>query len=129
MKHKITKYDIILIVAVLIISMFCLFMSANETFDRFNKSVKIYVNNELYKEYTLTNELYEEIRIGDDEHYNLVVIKKGTVFVIDSSCPDKICEKHNPISKSGEMIVCLPNKVVVRIEGTNDETELDSINQ
>ena len=43
----------------------------------------------------------------------------------NSTCRDHVCEKMGPISKNGEMIVCLPNEVFVQIEG-GKEKEVDN---
>lgn len=50
------------------------------------------------------------------DYYNIVEIKNGMVSVIEASCRNQICVKHSPISRSGESIVCLPNRLVVRID-------------
>ncbi|MGB9856637.1 MAG: NusG domain II-containing protein [Dictyoglomaceae bacterium] len=42
--------------------------------------------------------------------------KKG-VRMVSSPCPDKLCIKQGWINKIGESIVCLPNRVVLRLEG------------
>lgn len=47
---------------------------------------------------------------------NTVQIKNGEVSVIKANCKNQICRKHTAISKVGESIVCLPNKVIVTIE-------------
>ena len=49
--------------------------------------------------------------------YNLVEISGGQVTVTEASCKNQVCVKHSSISRSGESIVCLPNRLVVRIEG------------
>lgn len=41
--------------------------------------------------------------------------KKG-IRMISSPCPDKICIRQGWINKAGETIVCLPNRVVIRLE-------------
>ena len=51
-----------------------------------------------------------------DGSYNLLEIKDGKADIIEASCPDKICVNHHPVSKRGESLVCLPNKVVVEIK-------------
>lgn len=61
---------------------------------------------------------------SDDEctqydNYNEVVIKDGSVYVSDASCKNQVCVKHGPITRSGETIVCLPNRLVVRIENSD----------
>ena len=47
---------------------------------------------------------------------NTVEIKNGRVDVINANCKNQICVKHKQISKKGESIVCLPNKVIVEIK-------------
>ncbi|PMQ02358.1 MAG: hypothetical protein CBR30_01515 [Dictyoglomus sp. NZ13-RE01] len=42
---------------------------------------------------------------------------KYGVRMIASPCPDKLCVKQGWIKKVGESIVCLPNRVVLRLEG------------
>ena len=50
------------------------------------------------------------------------------VRVLDSPCPHKLCVKSGPISRSGETLVCLPNRVVIRIEG-GDERSVDAVSK
>ena len=50
------------------------------------------------------------------DYYNVVVISGGSVSVTEASCKNQVCVKHGTISKTGETIVCLPNRLVVRIE-------------
>lgn len=47
----------------------------------------------------------------------LIRVKDGQVWVEKASCPNKVCVRQGRISKPGETIVCLPNRVVVTIEG------------
>lgn len=47
---------------------------------------------------------------------NTVVIKDSFAYVEKASCKNQICVKHTPINKSGEIIICLPNKVTVEIK-------------
>lgn len=63
--------------------------------------------------------------VPDYEGYHLrVVVKDGSVWVEDSNCPDLICQKHAPISKGGEQIVCLPHRLVVEVTG--EEVQADA---
>lgn len=55
--------------------------------------------------------------IGEGEHTNLLVIRDGTVSVTQASCPDHVCIRRGEVAYNGETIVCLPNKLVVSIEG------------
>ena len=49
-----------------------------------------------------------------------IVVNGGKVWVEDADCPDKICEKTGKIYKKGQAIVCLPNKIVVRVTGKGE---------
>ena len=66
------------------------------------------------------NNLVCNLPLNKDTVYNLehntVVIKKGKVFVKSADCPDQICVKHKAISKCGESIVCLPNRVIIEVK-------------
>ncbi len=55
------------------------------------------------------------------DYYNVVVIRGGKVSVTEASCANQVCVKHGEISRAGESIVCLPNKLMVRIENSSEE--------
>ncbi|MDD6978919.1 MAG: NusG domain II-containing protein [Firmicutes bacterium] len=50
-------------------------------------------------------------------HFNKVRIQDGCAFVTDADCPGKDCINSHRISKCGETILCLPNKLVLKIKG------------
>ena len=52
---------------------------------------------------------------------NVVEISGGTVSVTEASCKNQVCVRHGAISKTGESIVCLPNRLVVRIQSGSAE--------
>lgn len=49
-------------------------------------------------------------------------IAAGAVQVISSPCPQKICIGLGKAHHAGDLLACVPNRVVIRIEG-NDERE------
>ncbi len=49
-----------------------------------------------------------------------VVIQDGEVHVSESPCRAKICVRTGEIFHAGQLIVCVPNKVVVRVIGEED---------
>ena len=65
-------------------------------------------------EYSLSDHINAVIR-SDDGGSNTLHIENGTVWISDASCPDKTCEHQGKISKEGEMIVCLPNRLSISI--------------
>ena len=58
----------------------------------------------------------KELVIEGENGTNRLIVKDGKADVTEASCPDKICVRQNPISRTGETIVCMPNRVIVTIE-------------
>ena len=59
--------------------------------------------------------LDEDISITIGET-NVCEIKDGKAYMKSADCPDQSCVRSHPISEPGENIVCLPNKVILKIE-------------
>ena len=57
---------------------------------------------------------------------NKLVIENGYAFISESNCPDKVCVHSKKISKSGETICCLPNKVLLSVVSKKHETDVIS---
>lgn len=72
-----------------------------------------------------TYSLKKEQKIAIDDT-NVFEIKGGEVKMISATCPDQHCVHQKAISKNGESIICLPNKVVVEIQG-DEQSEFDAI--
>ena len=51
---------------------------------------------------------------------NTISIDNGQVDVIESNCFNQVCVDHDPISRIGEQIVCLPHGLVVEIVQDED---------
>lgn len=78
-----------------------------------------------YGRFPLEQERTERIALPDGS-YNLLVIREGEADVTEASCPDGICVHHKNISRQGEAIVCLPNKVVVEIQN-GEAADVDAV--
>ena len=80
-----------------------------------------------------SNSLPDSVSSSDSdtqkEVCNTVVIKDGTVYMESASCHNQVCVKHSAISLTGESIICLPNKIIVRIEGSKSGGGYDAITQ
>ena len=59
----------------------------------------------------------QEITINGAIGRTIVKIEGRAAQVIHSDCPEKICVKTGKITYVGEIIVCVPNKVVIKIIG------------
>lgn len=85
------------------------------------RRVEISVDGELYGRYDLNED--QEISINKT---NKVQISEGTAKMTWAECPDQICVHHKEISRTGESIICLPNKIVVSIIVGDAKTEDES---
>lgn len=62
--------------------------------------------------------LTEEKKITIDGQYHLTVtLTKDGVSVTESDCPGQDCVHTGRITRAGQSIVCLPEQVVVTLEG------------
>lgn len=57
--------------------------------------------------------------------YNLVVVEGGKAYVSEANCANQICKNSQSISKSGEVITCIPHRLVITIRST--EKEVDAV--
>lgn len=83
--------------------------------------VLVFVDGEEIARYALSQDTC--VTIGDDEHYNTLEISDGSARVTAASCPDGLCRKQGSVHADGEMIVCLPNRLVVEVRGGAAEAD------
>ncbi len=72
----------------------------------------------------LEGQLIREIPLSRDERFsvtgactNVITVSGGKIAVTASDCPGKDCVHRGWISGGGESIVCLPNKMEIRLTG------------
>lgn len=123
---KMKKGDVIIIFVVLLLATLLSFLG---TFSKYSetKSLIVVLNDEVVHEYTFNDSLKKEIIIEDGDHINVINIENGFVTMSEANCPDQVCVKTRPIKKSGEMIVCLPNRLYVKIISGNSSDDIDII--
>lgn len=64
----------------------------------------------------------EEFTLKTDKgNYNTISVKHNSISIIASDCPHKECVKSGWISEPGEMVVCLPYKLIINIEGQGNQ--------
>ncbi|HKL86859.1 MAG TPA: NusG domain II-containing protein [Treponemataceae bacterium] len=59
----------------------------------------------------------------------IVEIAGGQVKITESPCPNQTCIAAPALSHNGEWNACLPNKVIIRIEGESSSDGIDIIVQ
>lgn len=117
------KNDIYLVGIILIIAIGA-FIIINAT-KKDGDKVIIEVDNKVYKELPLDVDTTFEV-VTSAGGTNTIVIENGHVDVIDANCPDKLCVDQKNAEYNGESIICLPNRVVVKVQSSK-ESSVDSI--
>ena len=87
---------------------------------------RISVDGSIIADYPLSQN-FETVIDGYSDGNLRLVIKDGTADVISSTCPDKICVRHRAVSRTGESIICMPNRVVIEIISEDNYQEIDGI--
>lgn len=64
---------------------------------------------------SLVTEPYE-FTLTDERGTNVIRVEPGRIAVIDADCPDRVCVEAGWLSDSASPIVCLPHRLVIRIE-------------
>ena len=111
------KWDLIIIIVLILLSLMPirLLISSNNSGDL--KRVIISVNGEEYESLELNENLNEIIKIEEGLGVNEICIKEREVYMNHSNCTDKVCMRQGKISKVGESILCLPNRVFIELKG------------
>lgn len=79
-------------------------------------------------EHQLDLDTSQEISVVGTIGKTTIKINQRAVQVIYSDCPQQICVNTGKIHRAGEIIVCVPNKVVVKINGKR-KNQFDVITQ
>ena len=117
-KLKKFRFDIILI-ALLISSLVTWLIVWGVTATKSSKKAVITYDNEKIMEVSLDENkeisLYE-LPNGKTLNYKmLIIVEDGSIRVEENDCPNHDCIKEGKKNKVGDVIVCLPNKIVIRI--------------
>lgn len=106
--------DIFVIAVIVVVSVVLMFLPV---FGRADYAV-IYVNGNEFGRFALNSRESETVMVSTDYGFNVVKIENGKVWVTESNCKDKLEMKAGAISRAGQSLVCLPNRMVVTVEGS-----------
>ncbi len=127
MNRKTGKKEIIILIIVFI-ALIAVWLGFRMAKQHTGSLVRISVDGEEYGTYDLNENQEIPIEI-DGEITNTLVIQDGKADMIEADCPDQLCVNMNAISAENETIVCLPNKVVVEVISSEEESAFDTIAQ
>lgn len=131
LKETLTKADIFLIVFLLVASIAGLagiFIVGVQTGPE--KYISIQVNGVESQTIPLDESTEGKLySIKTDYGENIIEIEDQKVHVHSADCPDQLCVHQGDIDKEGQMLVCLPNYLLIEIKSTEEESteELDGV--
>ena len=117
MKLTFCKADILAIAIVAVIAVLVSIIFWTSVGSEEGNMVMIYQDGSLIRELSLGTDT-EVVIEGDYE--NVVTIKDGKTAITRSDCPGTDCVHSGWIHEAGRSIVCLPNRVELRIEGASE---------
>jgi len=117
--------DKVIIVVLLILSFLPLGIFMVVKGDKKSGDIIINIDNKIVKKVPL-NQSSESITYQIDFNNNTgyIEVKDGKVRMLEMSkeiCPNSICSDTGWIDKIYQSIVCLPNNIIVTIEGVEEE--------
>jgi len=89
---------------------------------------RIYLNGELTVTINLTDvpESYM-FNVTGTTGRNLISVEQGRIRVYGANCPDLICVRQGWASSGLVPIVCLPNRLVITLDGGNNNMSVDAV--
>lgn len=116
------RYDFILISVILFLCL--LFLGITYINGEKDANVAyVYYDNKLIKTIDLRIDETKEYIVKGYNGDVVIETKKNQIRVKEEKSPLNLCSKQGFISSSLETIVCLPNKVIIKIESSNDELD------
>ena len=89
--------------------------------DNMDVTAIIKKDDKVIRKINLTNlEKREVINISESDKVT-VVAEKNRICFFESDCPDKICVRTGWLSHPGEIAVCLPNKIIIKLEQNRNQ--------
>ena len=113
-KKKRLRMDLVLILALLLVAGALAFLLRDGK--EAGASVVVLINGEETARYPLGKNSTHVLNGGT----NTLVIENGYAWMSEAECPDQICVHMGKIHLNGQLVVCLPNGVIVTVEGGED---------
>lgn len=125
--NAVTRGDILIIILVLAVALMSYMFFSYSVFAQSAEGIEVFVDGREYATYSF-DELKDKkiIEIKTDLGYNILEISDRGAKMIKTSCPDKTDIQAGTISKPGQMIICVPNKVSVTVIG-NNKSKVDKV--
>lgn len=109
-----SKQDWLIFATVLLLGLVC-WLAFSLWGGQNDASATIMQNGEIIT--TVTLDHYETLTIPGALGTSTIEIAPNQIRMLEASCPDHTCVKTGWIHHSGQVIACVPNRIVIRIQG------------
>jgi hypothetical protein len=124
---KIGDIVIICLSFLLGLGIFMYFDTYSESYGR--KNIVLKINQEVVQKIAMDESINKTYSFEFDHNIGQFEVENNKVRMLQMSreiCKNQICSQTGWIDEPNELIVCLPNRIVLSIEGNNDENEVDA---
>lgn len=121
-KFKIGDFFLIGLLLLVSVSVFIYTRSGHKG----GQTLIVYQGDYIKNEYLLNKD--QILKIDGPLGMTQLTVRSGKAFVSESPCPYHFCQKSGTIARAGEMIVCVPNKVIIKIKGES-ANHLDAVTE
>ena len=107
-----TRWDLLFLAGLVLLTAASVF--AFRTLKPRSGDVWIFVNGRPVGFYPLTED--RTIRVPGPIGTTVVRIRHGQAAIVQAPCAHKLCQKMGPIPAHGNVMICIPNRIVVEIK-------------
>ncbi|MBP2649614.1 MAG: hypothetical protein H6Q74_439 [Firmicutes bacterium] len=90
------------------------------------QTAEIYKDGRLIDSLVLRSNYRQVVRVGTETDYDIIESDNGRVRVVEADCPDQLCVRMGWINSAPAEIVCMPNRVVVKVV-SKERSDIDEI--
>ncbi|EGY78043.1 NusG domain II-containing protein [Peptoniphilus indolicus] len=117
------KGDYIIVALILLLSTGIFLVSKNYVVEAAEKEVVVSVDGKVEGRYTLSDK--EKLYTIDNKYgKNTFAITSDGVHMVESDCKDQICIHMGHITRAGESIICLPNRLIISLVNANADNDV-----
>ena len=114
------KGDILAVIFVILMMVCTGMMFLPRTGNGESAVVQIWQDGKLTDQLSLENDARIEVK---GKYHNIIEIRDGKAAIVESDCPGEDCVHSGWIRTAGRSIICLPNRVELRIVGVDSEVD------
>lgn len=117
------KGDFVIFAVILIIAIICLIPFINTQADQL--ICEISQDNKIIHKIILNKGYKDKITVETENGKSIIYIENNSVWFEYSNCPDQVCVHTGKLTHAGQIAVCLPNKVIIKLIG--QQNQIDAI--